>query len=187
MHYQRWRKLQGHSFVPLEKTESERFWESVDKTSSAEGCWLWTGSVHPSGYATFFVNGGSPRLQKAHRYMYALVVGPIPEGTEVDHTCHTKDCPTPGFGDIHRRCVNPSHLEAVTRSVNITRGQSPEITHDYYQREVTHCPHGHEYTFENTRIEMRGEYATRHCRACNRRRRHEFLAKRRELRAQAST
>ena len=172
-HYLKWRRAQGDNFTPLTSTAVERFWSHVDKQIS---CWLWTGTMEWSGYGNIFVNGNTPRLQKAHRFSYELLVGPIPEGLEIDHTCHTKMCPTPGIKDLHRRCVNPAHLEAVTRAVNIDRGQAPELTRAYYRAAVTHCPWGHEYTEENTRIEIRRGWSTRHCRACNRRRRAEFLA-----------
>jgi hypothetical protein len=125
-----------------------RFWRDTDTSGGADACWPWGGVVHDSGYGTMFVNGGSPRLQKAHRFAYALLVGPIPEGTEIDHACHTKACPTPGYGDTHRRCVNPRHLEAVTRRVNVLRGQAPEITAAYLAAKrgtEKVCPRGHTY------------------------------------------
>jgi hypothetical protein len=46
----------------------------------------------------------------AHRLSYEWLVGPVPEGMELDHLCRV------------RHCVNPSHLEVVTHSVNVIRG-----------------------------------------------------------------
>lgn len=43
----------------------------------------------------------------AHRFSYELAYGPIPDGYDVHHTCHT------------RHCVFPEHLRAVTRSQNL--------------------------------------------------------------------
>lgn len=102
-HYQRWRAhgdaekvLQVKIFGAAE----QRFWPRVDK---AGGCWLWTGGVSTSGYGRFRVDGVQ---QAAHRVAYELSVGPIPEGMEIDHTCHTP------------LCVNPAHLRTATRKQN---------------------------------------------------------------------
>lgn len=149
-----------------------RFLGYTDRSGGPNACWLWTGTVEETGYGDIFVNGGKPRLQKVHRWAYAYFVGPIPDGLEVDHTCHTKECPTPGWGDPHRKCANPRHLEAVDHSTNVNRSQAPEATHAYYEEyreDVTHCPKGHEFTPANTqwRIIKKG-YRTRRCAQCNR-------------------
>lgn len=116
----------------------KRFWEKVQKT---ETCWLWASNVNGSGYGHFW-NGN--RLVVAHRWAYEHLIGPIPEGLQLDHLCRV------------RRCVNPSHLEPVTRGENIRRG-------DHQGRRKTHCPQGHIYDETNTRV-----YAgKRSCRMCN--------------------
>src|SRR3990167_9081181 len=80
-----------------------RFWVRVDKTAT---CWLWKGSIDSQGYGRL---SRRPR-RSAHRFSYQLLIGPIPPGRELDHLCRV------------RHCVNPDHLEAVTRRVNILRG-----------------------------------------------------------------
>jgi hypothetical protein len=77
-----------------------RFRSYIKKNSS--GCWIWTGNLC-KGYGSFFANGKTCR---AHRWIYELVNGPIPEGLEIHHRCNVK------------ACVNPSHLEAVTHLEN---------------------------------------------------------------------
>ena len=62
---------------------------------------------------------------------------------------------------MHRRCVNPAHLEPVTFEENQRR--SP-INFMLTNAEKTHCDSGHEFTPENTRM-WRGH---RFCKACNR-------------------
>jgi hypothetical protein len=97
-----------------------------------------------------------------HRLSYEWHRGPIPEGMQLDHRCHTEavargEC---GGGDcLHRRCVNPSHMDVVSASENTDR-------QDHANRAKTHCPRGHEYTEENTRV-RRGR---RECRTCDRQR-----------------
>lgn len=121
-----------------------RFWAKVDKTDT---CWLWTAATR-RGYGAFGVNG---RMMGAHRLAYELMVGPIPVGMQLDHLCRV------------RHCVRPEHLEPVTAKENIQRGQTGP-SRGRQQRAKTHCPHGHPYDEENTRIYL----GHRHCRACQR-------------------
>ena len=83
----------------------DRFWSKVEGDDPL-GCWLWTGAA-PSGYGTFYAGGGVSVY--AHRYAYTAMVGPIPDGLHLDHTCQTP------------RCVNPLHLDPVTPRVNAQR------------------------------------------------------------------
>jgi len=110
------------------------------------GCWLWTGFVGGNGYGSFTV--WRVGTIWAHRMVYERVVGPIPEGLELDHLCRV------------RRCVNPQHLEPVTRRENARRGESPAGL----KARQTHCKRGHEFTEQNTR---RDKYGNRSCRSCD--------------------
>lgn len=80
-----------------------RLWE---KTQVGPGCWLWLGAVNSDGYPVLW---DGEHLTYAHRIAYKMVIGAIPEGYDVDHTCY------------ERRCVNPAHLEAVTHKANVQR------------------------------------------------------------------
>lgn len=165
MHYQRWRLNGDPGGAELIYGDDEaRFWSKVDKRGPDE-CWPWTACL-ARGYGWFY-DGSNPkgrgsRGRGAHRVAYEMLVGPVPEGMDLDHTCHNATgCPG-GASCVHRRCVNPAHLEPVTRRVNLVRG-----ARSTYWSDRTHCKYGHEYTAENTR--MRG--STRICRACERERR----------------
>lgn len=92
----------------------------------ASSCWYWAKAPNKAGYGTHWVEG---KVYRAHRFVYEALVGEIPEGLVLDHLCKNK------------LCVNPDHLEAVTQKVNMERG---------LHAQKTHCPHGHEYTPENT-------------------------------------
>jgi hypothetical protein len=116
----------------------DRFFEKVD----AGDCWLWTGTLAGGGYGWFLADGKST---PAHRWAYEYLVGPIPDGLDIDHLCRV------------RRCVNPDHLEPVTRIENVRRGYSS--TH---QRVKTHCPQGHPYVGWNLLV----DHGRRRCRTC---------------------
>jgi len=83
-------------------TTSGRFWAQVDTSGD---CWLWTGSDcgREPAYGRFAIGG---RKTGAHRYAYENIVGPIPDGLELDHMCHTT------------LCVRPEHLRPTTHKQN---------------------------------------------------------------------
>ena len=72
----------------------------------ASPCWVWSRALLKSGYGALKRNGKSLR---AHRWMYEQACGPIPDGLVLDHLCENKPC------------VNPEHLEPVTKRENERR------------------------------------------------------------------
>lgn len=118
-HYQRMKKF-GSVELPPPKPREELFWESVDKNVDGD-CWHFTGHVAKHGYGYFALGNAGNML--AHRYAYELVVGPVPAGLDLDHLCHSRDLDCPGGACLHRRCVNPAHLEPVSRRENLARGR----------------------------------------------------------------
>lgn len=151
----------------------ERFLDRSKPTSN--GCRLWTGTInHFTGYGTLSVNN---KAEYAHRLAYTLFVGPIPDGMDVDHTCHNGDASCKGEAEcLHRRCVNPDHLEPVTHRTNVTRSHLAPAGKNSRK---THCKHGHKFTPENTITSLSGRRA---CRACHNRCQREADARRRAAR-----
>lgn len=95
------------------------------------------------GYANGKYKG---KQMTAHRAIWLELYGEIPKGMIIDHICHgvaAKEGLCLG-GDkcIHRSCVNPAHLEAVTHAENVKRGSSK-------LRNKKFCSNGHPVTEEN--------------------------------------
>jgi len=121
------------------------------------GCWEWTRSINVDGYGDIRAGGGQHR-RYAHRFAYELLVGPIPDGLELDHLCR------------NRCCCNPAHLEPVTHAENMRRGS-------YGSR--THCIRGHEFTPENTYVQPKTGH--RYCKACIALRQRQYRAQRKAV------
>ena len=101
-----------------------RLWASIEPTGF---CWNWIGRTGTHGYGTVpttslairalarYAPHPVPSNQarwRAHRLIYNLLVGPIPDEMVLDHLCR------------NQTCVNPDHLEVVTQSVNVWRSNS---------------------------------------------------------------
>lgn len=111
---------------------------SIDRVS---GCWLWQGRINEHGYPTF---NAAPEVKVyAHRWVWTYLNGPIPDRLEVDHLCG------------HPTCVNPRHLEPVTRAERQARVVGRRET----------CANGHEWTAVNT-YHPPGDPRQRKCRQC---------------------
>ena len=123
-HYWRNRKYgspEGQPGTRAVPSNSERFWQKVNKT---ESCWEWQGSK-VSGYGVFRANldtdaevyynrhnasAGLRKTVKAHRFSYYLEHGRWPDATlHLDHLCRNP------------KCVRPDHLEEVTQAENNRR------------------------------------------------------------------
>ena len=100
-------------------------WRSKVVVDPDTSCHLWTGSLGSNGYGQVRLK---MRLVKAHRVSWVADHGvDVPEELELDLLCRV------------RSCVNPSHLEAVTRKTNLLRGEGIGAK----CARKTHCVRGH--------------------------------------------
>lgn len=117
-------------------------------TVSVTGCWLLSGYLQ-NGYGRLKING---TMHLAHRVAYERLVGPIPADCELDHLCRV------------RHCLNPDHLEVVTRRENVMR--SP-IAIAAVNARKTHCKHGHPLDEGNVYVRHWRGFTWRNCRRCS--------------------
>jgi HNH endonuclease len=140
-------------------TSSERFWSKVDQSGD---CWLWKAGCYSSGYGEFRIGSkrdGSRRHISAHRFAYEERHGPIAKGKELHHKCS------------NRACVNPSHLELVTRLEHI-KCSPAHFDVGAANRAKTHCVNGHPLSGDNLGIQMRDGKPKRFCWICHNRSMH---------------
>jgi hypothetical protein len=116
-------------------------------------CWPWLGARLPAGYGKIGM-GKRGTWALAHRVVYELAWGPIPDGLVIDHLCG------------HPCCVNPLHLDAVPQRINLVRGLTPNMI----LHEANVCKYGHALTPDNVYVERRGKYTCRRCKICTKER-----------------
>lgn len=132
---------------PKRRPAIERWAEQVDKTPT---CWNWTGAKQSGGYGRFGLGGRGGKVVLVHRWTYEYFVGPIPDGLTIDHLCRNTSC------------VNPAHMEVVTRQVNARRGNP--------NTDKVRCKHGHALTDDNVYVSP-SRPTVRDCIKCRRARR----------------
>lgn len=146
MHYKRWMR-HGDPLHPTPMEASiQNLWSKVDVRSEDE-CWEWSGYRQKYGYGRTSLHG---KRVLAHRAVYEMLRGPIPDALPLDHLCRNPPC------------CNPNHLEPVTHRVNILRGEAFSATN----ARKTHCMRGHPLWGEN--LYVIPSTGGRVCRTCRR-------------------
>jgi len=84
----------------------ERFWSHVEKDSSKNSCWEWTGRCRPAGYPTFQV--GQWTIAPAYLTWFSST-GEWPLGGRMHRLCE------------NGMCIRPSHLAWIVGRVTESR------------------------------------------------------------------
>ena len=128
--------------MPFNLTASQRFFAKIDFAGpipqhcpALGGCWIWKERLNPYGYGQFH----DGKTYYAHRYMYQLLGGVVPDDLTIDHLCRI------------RHCVNPDHFDVVSRKINVLRGIGVAAVN----ARKTHCIHGHPLSGLNLRLQVR--------------------------------
>lgn len=122
-------------------------------------CWIWKGLTNSvTGYGEFKIDAHRKSVlprSSPHRYAYQYFVGAIPDGEEIDHLCHTRNCANP----LHLRTLTHGDNQANRRNCYVNSGQ---------------CKNGHKMEGDNVRVDKNGR---KKCKACNREKVAEFYAR----------
>lgn len=160
------------SFLQFQQQARERFDEKAVKRllrylkpTTKKKCWNWKGNIGVNGYGVFFYHGKS---YKAHQVSYRIFIGEVGNGLVLDHLCR------------NTKCVNPSHLEAVTQKENILRGTGAPSKN----AAKTKCKHGHRLTEENT-YHTPSNPTWRECKKCKKIRSDEQYVRRKQKKLSA--
>lgn len=98
-----------------------RYHAKVDKRGPND-CWEWTAARFDKGYGAFRLG---PKQLKAHRFGYELLVGPIPHGLYVLHTCDNPPCQNPRHWFLGTHKDNAEDREQKQRGNHIAGEDCP--------------------------------------------------------------
>lgn len=129
---------------------------------TGDGCLLptaWT--VRSDGYVRVTI-AGQPLL--LHRLVAEETIGrSLVDPESVDHTCHNDSGCEDGLTCVHRRCIEPTHLQVLPDRVeNWRRGTQGFVGQ---RRRKTHCPAGHPLSGAN--LYVLPSTGARSCKACH--------------------
>lgn len=138
------------NYVAATKADIDRFMAKVQPDLNS-GCWLWAGAQNGKGYGVFSLKTGEKWGPiYAHRFSYVNLISPVAADADLDHKCRT------------RCCVNPAHLEPVTRRENLSR--SP-----FNLARRNRCNYGHPFTEATSGSKRKANgVLVRYCRECDR-------------------
>ncbi len=126
-------------------------------TTIQDGHWLYTKCLDRDGYGKLTIYG---RAYGVHRLSAWLYLG-LDIADKTQKALHKKEC-------AFKNCWNPEHLYVGSAQDNRIDSINQVIHNQNKNR--THCKNGHEFTEENTRINIDGG---RTCKQCEHNRKYE--------------
>lgn len=141
-------------FIPWDPSRTDKRAAKMGWITDARRCDIWQGNRSGDGYGRMRLQG---RMVLVHRARYQIEIGPIPEGTELDHFA----CDNGAGG-----CCNPSHCRPVAGRENVLRGNSVSARH----LSKAFCLKGHPLSGDNLDKSDRAK-GHRKCRTCKNARR----------------
>lgn len=171
MSNEQWRLIAGYEGL-YEVSDHGRV-RSLDRIDSrGNRAWgrILRQEVRPTGHLRVTLcSGGTTKRIFVHRLVLTAFIGPLPVGMQA---CHNDGNPANNV---------PANLRWDTIVAN---ARDRRLHGTDCQLRKTHCPHGHEYSAENTYLNHKGY---RRCRACTlagqRAKKESINARRREMRA----
>ncbi len=121
------------------RTLAVRFEEKVDRTSTPDGCHLWTASGNRNGENWYGKIGAAPgapsRMLWAHRVALELALGrPIRKGFQALHACNNPPCCRVGPGHIYEGTMLQNMADMVRSGRS--RPPKPQLGADNKQAKV---------------------------------------------------
>lgn len=180
--------------MPSTKTPEERFWPRVEFTGF---CWLWTGHLVTDGYGSIYIDGKSRRVHRvAYEWLIGPIpeglvldhlcrvrrcVNPDHLEPVTDRVNILRGTAPTAVNALKIRCTRGHELtpentymppsgryRACLTCIRLKSAALPRKTDRGRSETRTHCPQGHPYDAENTRLRMRNGSLNRECRACDR-------------------
>lgn len=122
-----------------------------------DGHWIWTGLLHPNGYAQTSINYKNYLVHRLSAHVY---LG-LDLADQKQKACHVREC-------LRRDCFNPDHLY-VGDSQSNTDDMMAMGRYVNAQAQKTHCSNGHPLIPENIYLHVNKQGVKRRdCRECNR-------------------
>jgi hypothetical protein len=136
-----------------------------NRVVNTDDCWLYAGSVERNGYPQLTARVyGKEKTVMVHRLMYEALVDTLIKGMQIDHLCKVTTC------------INPAHLEQVTRLENLKRSECITTIH----ANKSTCIHGHPFEGRNLIVWVSPSgKRMRQCRECSNRSAREYSARKR--------
>jgi hypothetical protein len=102
-----------------------RYQSKID-VRGPDDCWLWTDHLSNQGYGQLGIPPG--RTVNAHRWGYEQLIGPIPNGLKVRHTCDVRACHNPNHWILGTTQDNANDMTSRNRQAKGERVGGARLT-----------------------------------------------------------